>query len=75
LWWIGTYALVWYGAEAVLMRIARWPGSWRDLLALPQRDLLMPAIWLAALLRSDFTWRGTAMGGTGTPLVPLEPGE
>lgn len=54
-------AVLWYGAELVLMRRAGWPSSWRDILALPVRDLLLPALWLATFLKRDIEWRGNAI--------------
>ncbi|WP_370675105.1 ceramide glucosyltransferase [Pleomorphomonas sp. PLEO] len=55
---------IWYGAELVLMRRAGWPAAWRDILALPLRDLLLPVLWLATFLKRDIEWRGNAI----TPL-------
>ncbi len=52
---------LWYGAELVLMRRAGWPSAWRDVLALPLRDLLLPALWLATFLKRDIEWRGNAI--------------
>ncbi len=52
---------LWYGAEYLLMRRAGWPASWRDVLALPLRDLLIPVLWGATFLRRGIAWRGTAM--------------
>ncbi len=56
------YLGIWYLAEALLIRRCGWPGSWRDLVALPLRDLMLPALWLATFARRGFEWRGTAMG-------------
>jgi ceramide glucosyltransferase len=56
-----AFALVWYGAELWLMRQATWPQGWRDILALPLRDLMMPALWLATFRSRNIEWRGTAM--------------
>lgn len=60
---------LWYGAEIVLMRRAGWPSAWRDLLALPLRDLLLPVLWLATFLKRDIEWRGNAI----SPQNPDEP--
>lgn len=54
-------AAIWYGAEYLLIRRAGWPSSWRDILALPLRDALLPALWLATFLKRDIEWRGTAI--------------
>ena len=60
-------ALLWYGSEVLLMRRAGWPAGWRDIAALPLRDLMLPAIFVATFARRGFEWRGTAMGTqTGT---------
>ncbi|MBS1164825.1 MAG: ceramide glucosyltransferase [Proteobacteria bacterium] len=61
-------AALWYGAEYVLMRRAGWPSGWRDGLALPFRDLLLPFLWLATFLKRDIEWRGNAI----SPLKPDE---
>lgn len=52
---------IWYGAEAVLMRRAGWPAKWSDFIALPARDLLLPALWGATFLTHGFEWRGTVV--------------
>ena len=54
-------ALVWYGAEAMLAYRAGWPLSWRSVPAWLLRDALLPPLWLASWLGSDFEWRGNAM--------------
>ena len=66
-WTLAAYALAWYGAEAALAWRARWPASLRDLAMLPLRDLLLPAIWGAAMLRQDFEWRGNRLASAETP--------
>lgn len=54
-------AVLWYGAEFLLMWRARWPSGWRDVLALPLRDVLLPVLWLATFLKRDIEWRGNAI--------------
>ena len=54
-------ALVWYGAEALLARLAGWHLSWRSPFLWALRDLLLPALWVAAWLGRDFVWRGNPM--------------
>lgn len=61
------FAGVWYGAEAALMRAAGWPVSARDLAALPLRDVLIPAITIAALARRQVRWRGTQFARSDSP--------
>ncbi|MBS1182006.1 MAG: ceramide glucosyltransferase [Proteobacteria bacterium] len=65
-------AVLWYGAELVLMRRAGWPSSWRDVLALPLRDGLLPALWLATFLKRDIEWRGNAIApqSADEPMTP-----
>lgn len=66
-------AVIWYGAELILMRRAGWPSAWRDILALPLRDLLLPALWLATFLKRDIEWRGNAISphGSDEPMTPV----
>lgn len=65
-----VFLALWYGAELGLARVAGWPCSWRLAMALVIRDLVLPALWLGALLGSNFTWRGNPMRATGAPLQP-----
>jgi len=52
---------LWFGAEAVLARVAGWHWSIRMPLACALRDILLPLLWIDAWLGSSFTWRGTEM--------------
>ena len=52
---------VWYGAEMILARAAGWHLSWRLPFACIVRDLMLPALWVAAWIGDDFVWRGTPM--------------
>ncbi len=65
-------AVIWYGAEFTLMRRAGWPSAWRDVLALPLRDLLLPVLWLATFLKRDIEWRGNAISphDSDEPMAP-----
>jgi ceramide glucosyltransferase len=58
---IFLFALVWYGAEMALAYAARWHLSPLYPMQALLRDLLLPVLWLDALLGSDFEWRGNAM--------------
>lgn len=58
---IPAFIGLWYGAEIYLMRRAGWPCDWRDVLALPLRDIMLPALWGATFLSRGIEWRGTAM--------------
>jgi ceramide glucosyltransferase len=54
-------ALVWYGAEALLARVAGWPlGIW-SAPAWIARDLSLPWLWVQAWTSDSFVWRGNAM--------------
>jgi ceramide glucosyltransferase len=64
---IALFLLVWFGAEAALVRCAGWHWSLRMPLAFLLRDLLLPVLWIDAWLGSDFVWRGTAM----SPNLPV----
>ena len=54
-------AALWFGAEALLARIAGWHFNTRMLLACALRDFLLPPLWLVAWLRQDYVWRGNAV--------------
>jgi ceramide glucosyltransferase len=59
-------AVVWYGAEAALARIAGWHlGRW-SLLAWIVRDLMLPVLWAQAWLGNSFSWRGNKMSVADT---------
>lgn len=66
---IGAALGLWYLAELVLMRAAGWTAGWRDIAALPLRDLVLPALWLATFARRGFEWRGNALGVASAPPV------
>lgn len=55
------FAVLWYGAEWALARVAGWPAGWRDAAVLPLRDALMPAVWVAGMLRREITWHGAVV--------------
>jgi ceramide glucosyltransferase len=56
---IALLLAVWFGAEAGLARAVGWHFTPRTALALLVRDLLLPALWIAAWLGADYVWRGT----------------
>ena len=58
---LAAFSALWFGAEIALARIAGWHCSWRLMLALVLRDLLLPALWMGALAGRKFEWRGNAM--------------
>jgi ceramide glucosyltransferase len=55
---VAGFLLLWFGAELGLAYRAGWRRALRYALALPVRDLLLPVLWVAALSRRDFVWRG-----------------
>ncbi len=62
---------IWFGAEIALACRTGWPLTWRLLPALAIRDLLLPALWIAAWTGNDFVWRGNAM--SARPAVQRDP--
>jgi len=58
---LGAFLFAWYLAEAVLAHAAGWHLSARSVALLLLRDLLLPALWLAAWAGNEFVWRGTPM--------------
>ncbi len=58
--------IVWLGAEARLAAAAGWHLSWRSPLAWLARDLMIPSLWLMALVGSRLEWRGNEMRATPT---------
>lgn len=52
---------VWYGAEAIITRVAGWHMSAVSPLAWLARDLLLPVLWAQGWTGDTFTWRGNTM--------------
>ncbi|KAF2989003.1 ceramide glucosyltransferase [Methylocystis sp. MJC1] len=50
-----------HGGELWLARVCRFPFDWRTPFALIMRDLLLPVMFVDALLFDDFVWHGNAM--------------
>jgi len=59
-------AVVWYGSEVLLARVAGWHLSWRSPAVWMLRDLLVPALWVHAWTGSSFVWRGNHMHLAGS---------
>jgi ceramide glucosyltransferase len=55
---IAPLLAIWVAAEAVLARAVGWHFTPRTALAALLRDLLLPALWIAAWLGADYVWRG-----------------
>ena len=58
---VPLFLALWYGAEALMLRVMGWPAGPRDLLAAVLRDALLPLLWVATFTGRGFVWRGTAM--------------
>jgi ceramide glucosyltransferase len=56
-----AFLALWYGGEMGLVRKAQWPCSARTLLCAMLRDLMLPALWVSAMLGNSFEWRGNDM--------------
>lgn len=56
-----AFAALWYGAEILLAYGRGWHLSLLALAALPLRDLLMPAVWIASWMGNGFVWHGNSM--------------
>ena len=67
LWATGLLFFVLYAAEVALLIRFGWPHGWRDLLAMPMRDLLILPLWAATFVSRGFEWRGTAMAPVDGP--------
>jgi ceramide glucosyltransferase len=53
-----AFAMLWYGAEALLVLAAGWHLSWRSPLLWMLRDLLLPVLWVNGWIGTGFVWRG-----------------
>jgi ceramide glucosyltransferase len=58
---VGAFAALWYGAELAVARAAGWHVSALSPLVAGLRDLLLPWLWVDALVGTDFVWRGNEM--------------
>lgn len=61
----GLFVAIWFGAEAGLAHRAGWHLSWRMPPAMLLRDLMLPALWVAAWLGDEVKWRGTTVSEAG----------
>lgn len=55
---LGLSALAWYGGEALLHLVCRWPATALTPLAWVLRDLLQPLVTVQALFTRRVLWRG-----------------
>jgi len=58
---ISAFALLWYGSEMALAAASGWHVSPLHPFYGLIRDLMLPALFVAALRGNDFIWRGNAM--------------
>jgi ceramide glucosyltransferase len=58
---MGAFAVVWYGAEIALAKLACWHLTRLYVVYAAVRDLLLPPLWVHAWLASYFIWRGNRM--------------
>lgn len=58
---VGLVAALWFGAEALLARVAGWHVSAVSPVAWFVRDLALPVVWLKGWAGDGFTWRGNSM--------------
>jgi ceramide glucosyltransferase len=58
---VSAFALLWYGSEMTLAAASGWHVSPLHPLYGLIRDLMLPALFVAALRGNDFIWRGNAM--------------
>jgi ceramide glucosyltransferase len=58
---MAAHATLWFGAEMLLAYRAGWPLSAMSLVSMLMRDVLIPPVWLAALVSRRFEWGGHQM--------------
>jgi ceramide glucosyltransferase len=63
---VAALAILWYGGEATLARVAHWHLSALSPLAWMLRDLLLPVLWINGW-RTQFVWRGNRMRADLSP--------
>jgi len=61
-----------YAAEALLAVLLRWPLSWLSLPMWIARDALLPLVWLSAVLKNEYEWRGNTVGIATTEWTPVD---
>ncbi|MGO4684508.1 ceramide glucosyltransferase [Hyphomicrobium sp. 2TAF46] len=52
---------IWFGAEALLARVAGWHLKWQSPFAWMLRDALLPLLWIEGWAGDTFVWRGNDM--------------
>ena len=64
---------VWLAAEALLALAVGWHFTARTAMALFLRDLLLPALWVAAWLGNGYVWRGNRITATARQEMQIYP--
>jgi len=67
---IVAFSFLWYGAEAMLAKAARWHLAPLYPLHALVRDLLLPVLWVDGWIGTDFVWRGHQMSVATDVPVP-----
>jgi ceramide glucosyltransferase len=68
---LAAFVAAWYGTETLLCFAAGWTLSRRSPWLAMLRDGLLPVLWTAAWLGSDFVWRGNRMRAFDTSAATL----
>lgn len=63
---------MWYGMELVVSVSAGWPVKASSILIWVMRDLLIPAVWVAAYGSRGFVWRNNHVEPRDKPIVPAQ---
>lgn len=69
--WLLLYLTLWFGGEWILCKVARWPASPADVVAMILRDMMMPVIFVTTFASRQISWRGTAMRAPDTHDDPV----
>jgi ceramide glucosyltransferase len=68
---VAMFAIVWYGAETLMAKVAGWTLSVRAPLVWILRDIMLVPLWIGAVSGNAFVWRGTAMDLTEMERRPV----
>ena len=55
------FVALWYGTEYQIARMCKWHTSLDSIPAMVVRDLLIPVLYIAAMMGDDYEWRGTKL--------------
>ena len=65
-WPLGLGAIVWFGSEAALARVAGWHLRWFSPLSWILRDLMISGVWLSAWFVRSYEWRGNTVSSVSS---------